>query len=66
MFNIDRDLAVRLGPFQKSVDIIILEKVEELLNYQIKLFYVDYKEIKSNKPGFRMFHISKAYNQRDK
>lgn len=76
MFVINKTLAIRRPPLDtKPLDILILEKVEELLSAekrtQIRLFSVDFKELKSiqvenPKKGFRYFRITNAYNQRDK
>jgi len=71
-FKIDKTLAVYLGPFDKGIDMIILNKVEELLSTQkktsVRLFNVAYKEVKYTeaKPGYRYFYIHEAYNNRDK
>lgn len=65
-------MAIPEGPFGiKNLDLLILEKTEKLIqvekrNPNIKLFHVNYKEIKSTKSGYRMFHIINGANQFDK
>lgn len=75
-FIIDRTLAIRLGPFQHSVDLIILNKVEELIlkerRLRLQISHVSYRELPPSKmvtgirPGFRYFKIIEAYGPRDK
>ena len=70
-FNIDKTLLIRDSPFQRGIELSILEKAEiylqtQLHNPNIKLFSVNYKEIKSPKPGTRAFHVTCGYNHKDK
>jgi len=69
--KINQTLAIRLGPFEKGIDLLILEKSEAYLRTQMRnpylsLFSVNYKEEKSTKPGYRMFKVIEGFNQRDK
>jgi len=70
-FQINKVLAIRLGPFDKGLEDLILNTTEQLVqqekrNSHIKLFAVEYQEMKSTKPGYRMFKIKEAFNERDK
>ena len=70
MFQVNKTLAIKKDPFNKGVYTTILTKTEELLtkekHIEIRLFDVNYIEIHSTKPGYRMFKIKEAFNQRDK
>lgn len=69
--QIHKTLSIKDGPFGiRNLDLIILEKVESLIQIErrlpIKVFSVNYQEVKSTKVGYRMFYIKEALNQKDK
>lgn len=74
-FTINKILAVRQEPLGPPLSQIILESVERYIlktyNIVVKLFSVNYTEIPAKrltaaKPNMRYFHITQAFNQRDK
>ena len=70
-FKIEKDLLIKTRPFQHGIDLLILEKTEQLVqmerrNTEIRLFNVNYREVHSDKAGYRKFRIIEAFNQRDK
>lgn len=64
-FSINKTLTILdKRPFEKGLDLKILNLVEELVHARV--FSVNYREIKSVKPGCRTFFIASAENERDK
>jgi len=72
MFTINKTIQIPVNPTHKlNCYQIILEHTETFLrkslrNNDIKLFAVNYKEVRSPDNRYRRFHVINATNQKDK